>query len=79
VLNVAPLAAFQPVPLLATYAASKVYVLSLTESPPEELKCSGVTVTALCSCITATPDVAGGDSGQSAIGPVTRFVDWQRG
>lgn len=54
VLNVASIAAFQPVPMLATYAASKAYVLSLTESLSEELKGSGVSVTALCPGITAT-------------------------
>ncbi len=55
VLNVASIAAFQPVPSLATYAASKAYVLSLSESLAEELRDSGVTVTALCPGITATP------------------------
>jgi uncharacterized protein len=54
VLNVASIGAFQPVPLLASYAASKAYVLSLSESLSEELKGSGVTVTALCPGITAT-------------------------
>lgn len=54
VLNVASIAAFQPVPTLATYAASKAYVLSLTESLSEELRDSGVSVTALCPGITAT-------------------------
>ena len=54
VLNVASIAAFQPVPGLATYAATKAYVLSLTESMAEELRDSGVTVTALCPGITAT-------------------------
>ena len=54
VLNVASIAAFQPIPLLATYAASKAYVLSLTESLSEELKGTGVTMTALCPGITAT-------------------------
>jgi len=55
VLNVASIAAFQPVPMLATYAATKAYVLSLSESLSEELLGSGVTVTALCPGITATP------------------------
>ena len=54
VLNVASIASFQPVPMLATYAATKAYVLSLSESLREELRGSGVTVTALCPGITAT-------------------------
>jgi len=54
VLNVASVAAFQPVPTLASYAASKAYVLSLSESLGEELRGTGVTVTALCPGITAT-------------------------
>lgn len=54
ILNVASIAAFQPVPSLATYAATKAYVLSLTESLSEEFKGTGVTVTALCPGITAT-------------------------
>ena len=54
-LNVASIAAFQPVPSLATYAATKAYVLSLTESLAVELRDTGVTVTALCPGITATP------------------------
>jgi short-subunit dehydrogenase len=54
VLNVASIASFQPVPSLATYAATKAYVLSLTESLSEELRGSGVSVTALCPGITAT-------------------------
>jgi short-subunit dehydrogenase len=54
VLNVASIAAFQPIPTLASYAASKAYVLSLSESLAEELRDSGVTVTTLCPGITAT-------------------------
>ncbi|MGE5336866.1 MAG: SDR family NAD(P)-dependent oxidoreductase [Gemmatimonadota bacterium] len=54
ILNVASIAAFQPVPTLAVYAATKAYVLSLSESLAEELRDTGVTVTALCPGITAT-------------------------
>lgn len=54
ILNVASIAAFQPVPTLASYAASKAYVLSLSESLAEELRGTGVTVTTLCPGITAT-------------------------
>jgi short-subunit dehydrogenase len=54
ILNVASLAAFQAVPSMAAYAASKAYVLALTEALSEELKGSGVTATALCPGITDT-------------------------
>ncbi|HSG88497.1 MAG TPA: SDR family oxidoreductase [Pseudomonadales bacterium] len=54
ILNVASVAGFQPVPGLAAYAASKAYVLSLTEAMTEELRGSGVRVTALCPGLTAT-------------------------
>ena len=54
ILNVASIAAFQPVPSLATYAATKAYVLSLSESLAEELNGTGVSVTALCPGVTAT-------------------------
>lgn len=54
ILNVASVASFQPVPSLAAYAASKAYVLSLTESMSEELRGTGVSVTALCPGLTKT-------------------------
>ncbi len=48
ILNVASTAAFQPGPLMATYYATKAYVLSLSEALNNEFKDDGVTVTALC-------------------------------
>lgn len=48
VLNVASTAAFQPLPGSATYAATKAFVLSLSEATHGELKRFGVTLTALC-------------------------------
>lgn len=54
ILNVASTAAFQPGPLMSVYYATKAYVLSFTEAIAEELRDSGVTVTALCPGPTAT-------------------------
>ena len=48
ILNVVSMSAFQPVPFLAVYAASKAFVLSLTESMATELEGTGVSVQALC-------------------------------
>jgi short-subunit dehydrogenase len=48
VLNVVSMSAFQPVPYLSVYAASKAFVLSLTESMATELEGTGVIVQALC-------------------------------
>jgi short-subunit dehydrogenase len=48
VLNVASLAANQPLPLFATYAATKAFVLSFSEALHGELSGTGVSVTALC-------------------------------
>jgi short-subunit dehydrogenase len=54
ILNVASTAAFQPGPLMAIYYASKAFVLSFSEGIAEELRGTGVTVTALCPGPTAT-------------------------
>ena len=54
ILNVASTAAFQPGPLMATYYASKAYVLSFSEAIAVECRRYGVTVTALCPGPTLT-------------------------
>lgn len=53
-LNVSSVASFQPAPKLAVYAATKAYVTSLTESLHEEVRGTGVQVTALCPGLTRT-------------------------
>jgi len=54
ILNVASTAAFQPGPLMAVYYATKAFVLSFSEAIANELKGTGVTVTALCPGPTET-------------------------
>lgn len=44
IVNVASLAAFQPMPFQASYSATKAFVLSFTEALAEELRGSGVRV-----------------------------------
>ncbi|AEH01619.1 SDR family oxidoreductase [Lacinutrix sp. 5H-3-7-4] len=48
ILNVSSLAAFMPGPMMALYYASKSYLLSFSEAIANELKHTGITVTALC-------------------------------
>jgi uncharacterized protein len=54
ILNVASTAAFEPGPLMATYYATKAFVLNFSLALSEELRGTGVTVTALCPGPTAT-------------------------
>ncbi len=74
ILNVASVASFQPVPALAAYAASKAYVLSLSEALCEELRGTGVTVTALCPGITRTELVDRAQSESSAAERLPEFL-----
>src|SRR5712691_8172351 len=67
ILNVASTAAFQPGPLMAVYYATKAYVLHFSEAIAEELRHSGVTVTALCPGPTETGFAAAADVGATRL------------
>ena len=54
IINVASTAAFQPVPYMATYAATKAFVLSFSEALWEENRQHGIKVMALCPGVTET-------------------------
>lgn len=54
ILNVGSIAAFQPGPNLAVYAASKAYVMHFTEALNYELRGTGVTATVLNPGVTKT-------------------------
>lgn len=54
VINVASVAAFQPVAFMGAYSASKAFVLHFSEALWAEVRDRGVTVTALCPGVTQT-------------------------
>jgi short-subunit dehydrogenase len=54
ILNIASMAAFQPIPNFSVYAASKTFVLNFTEALNFELKPYGVTASVLYPGATAT-------------------------
>jgi uncharacterized protein len=69
VLNVSSVGSFQPVPQMAVYAATKAYVSSFTEALHEELRGSGVHITALCPGFTRSDfvEAAGAEDAASRI------------
>ncbi|WP_170295494.1 SDR family NAD(P)-dependent oxidoreductase [Chengkuizengella sediminis] len=62
IINLASTAAFQPLPKMAVYGATKAFVLSFSEALWSELKPKGVKVLAVCPGATATNffEVSGG-------------------
>jgi short-subunit dehydrogenase len=54
IINVASLAAFMPVPYMATYAASKAFVRSFTEAITQEYKPYGIHIMLFCPGLTKT-------------------------
>ena len=64
VINVASVAAFQPFPHFAVYAATKAFVLTFTEAIAEELSGTGVRILALCpGAVRTEMDVFSGNEG----------------
>lgn len=63
IVNVVSTAAFQPLPYMAIYGATKAFVLSFSEALAVELAGSGIVVQALCPGLTTTEfqQVAGTD------------------
>lgn len=72
ILNVSSVAGFQPSPGLAVYGATKAYVTSLTEALHEELRGTGVHVTALCPGLVRTEF----QSVSNAAGEASKFPSW---
>jgi hypothetical protein len=70
VLNVSSMASYQPSPGSATYAATKAFLTSFSEAIHEEVRGTGVTVTAVLPGFTRTEfqDVSGPDVGATAPG-----------
>jgi uncharacterized protein len=65
--NVASTAGFQAGPFMATYYASKAFVISFSEAIAYELKGTGVTVTCHCPSATATEFASRAGNDKSAL------------
>lgn len=77
IINVASIAAFQPLPYIAIYGASKTFVLNFTEAIAGENLDSGVKFLALCPGNTATnfAQVANADTDGMPVSTVETVVD----
>jgi hypothetical protein len=72
IVNVSSLAGYAPMPIKAVYAASKRFLLDFSLALNQELRASGVTVTALCPAGMATNDSCiRGISAQGFMGRIT--------
>ena len=67
ILNLASVAAFQAGPLMSVYYATKAFVLSFTEALSEELKGTGIKVSALCPGPTKTGFEEAANLGRSGL------------
>jgi len=74
IINIASTAAFQPLPKMAVYGATKAFVLSFTEALWEEERRHGIRVLAVCPGLTDTPffELAGEAAAGAASGSAAR-------
>lgn len=72
IINVASLAAFYPMPVKATYAASKRFLLDFSRALADEVREMGITVTVLCPAgLPTTPEVIRSIEAQGVMGQLT--------
>lgn len=72
IINVSSLAAFYPMPVKATYAASKRFLLDFSLALRDELRSSGSTVTVLCPAgMPTTPSTIAAIHAQGLFGQLT--------
>jgi short-subunit dehydrogenase len=67
IINIASTAAFQPIPTIATYAATKAYVLSFSEAIAYELIKTNVKVTDICPGATQSEFAHAADMGDPSM------------
>lgn len=68
IINIASTAAFQPLPFMAVYGATKAFVLSFSEALWAEYKDRNIRVLALCPGATETPFFATVGTNDAAVG-----------
>ena len=74
IVEIASIAAFQPIPYLAVYGASKAYVLSYSRALNHELKSRKISVSCLCPYWTKTPFLDRATKTNSKQQVVTKYV-----
>jgi short-subunit dehydrogenase len=76
ILNTGSTAGFMPGPLQAVYFATKAFVVSFSQAIAQELKGTGVTVTALCPGPVDTGFISAGDLEGTDLFKKTKSADW---
>lgn len=78
IITVSSLAAFFPIPVKATYAASKRFLLDFSLALRDEIKTRAATITVLCPAgLPTTPSAIEGIEAQGLLGQLTtRNVGW---